>query len=108
VTGVTNSNGALNISITGVTQSKPVPRGLCPDAKVSGQTTFVRANDQGRGRLQYQIGFTATDMKTDDSCDGTVSVCVQSFGQLKQPCVGYGRIVRRHQLPVLTVTVDLI
>jgi hypothetical protein len=67
-----------------------VPRGLCPVAKVSGQTMLVRANNQDRGGLEYQIGFTATDMKTCDSCDGTVSVCVQSFGQLKQPRVDTG------------------
>jgi hypothetical protein len=90
VTGVTNPNGPFGISVSGVTQSKPVPRFFCPDAKVNGQTTYVRANNQGRGGLEYQIGFTATDRKTGDSCDGTVSVCVQSFGQLKQPCVDTG------------------
>jgi hypothetical protein len=91
VTGVINPNGAFGINVTGVTQSKPVPFGLCPDAKVNGETTFLRSINPGGGGLEYQIGFTATDSKNGDSCEGSVSVCVQPFGQRTKPCENTGQ-----------------
>jgi CSLREA domain-containing protein len=89
VTGVTDSAGPFNISLTGVLQSKPVTPLLCPNAFITGTTAFVRSTNQSvSGNLLYSIGFTATDTNSGESCTGAVPVCVQDLLHAGKPCTG--------------------
>jgi predicted outer membrane repeat protein len=92
VTGVSDSSGPYSVSITSITQDKPISRSrlLCPDGVgVGTNTASVRPIKQGSGGLIYTLGFTATDTGGAGSCTGAVEVCVQDlFHQGK--CVDTG------------------
>lgn len=81
ILGVTDPNGnPITITYSAVTQDEPISgldrRDLSPDAVVSGQLIFLRAerDQKGDGRV-YVVHFTATDNQ-NASCSGTVQVQV--------------------------------
>jgi hypothetical protein len=90
-------NGAIQITILGVTQDEPL-NGLGdgdtgPDAVIQGDTVLLRAERSGTGNGRvYHITFMADD-GTGGNCTGTVSVCVpHSKGKKAPPCVDDGQV----------------
>jgi CSLREA domain-containing protein len=91
ISGVNDSNGGYKLKITGVTQDKPVPRLLCPNAFSSGTTVYLRTNNEplqpGPSGLLYSIEFTATDKATGASCTGAAPVCAQDIFHRGKACL---------------------
>jgi hypothetical protein len=93
ILGVTNPGGPVYISITAITQDKPVSGGgfVCSDGLGVGTSTArVRANAQGSGGLIYTLGFTASDSGGTGSCSGAVEVCVQDLRHQGE-CIDTGK-----------------
>jgi len=76
LSGATDPDGPVTLSVTGVTQDEPV--GGAPDAAAGGSTDQVQVRAErdggGDGRV-YRISYTATDAD-GATCSGTVTVSV--------------------------------
>ncbi|HVN29367.1 MAG TPA: choice-of-anchor Q domain-containing protein [Candidatus Binataceae bacterium] len=102
IKGVSDPNGSATITITGVTQDRPVVGFpfICADAYGIGtNTAWLRATPTLSGGLIYKLAFKAQDKKSGASCTGVAPVCVNDLfhqGKCKDTGNSYDSTVCRH------------
>jgi hypothetical protein len=96
ITGVTDPDNEVAITITGVTQDEPV-NGLgdgdtSPDAVLQGSTVLLRAERSGTGNGRvYGVQFTADDGQ-GGMCSGVVTVGVPKSMKPGTPIIDDGQL----------------